>query len=154
MDTVDEVLKLLDPEELDHLKKSIVKNLISKKVFYKFRLLGRYYRVAVDATGIMQVEKGHCEHCLKKTYNKGKPIQIKEFDLEKQWWNNREDKKFEKHCWKVSLKEIQKRKYNLDINNPNGKAEEENLSSKEILDKLEESFEKSKELIQKIKGEV
>lgn len=89
-----------------------------------------------------------------KTYNKGKPIQIKEFDLEKQWWNNREDKKFEKHCWKVSLEEIQKRKYNLDINNPNGKTEEENLSSKEILEKLENNLEKSKELIEKIKKEI
>ncbi|MFH1358526.1 MAG: N-6 DNA methylase [archaeon] len=115
-------------------------------------------------TNLLFFEKGkqtkeiwYFEHPLPdgyKTYNKGKPIQIKEFDLEKQWWNNREDKKFEKHCWKVSLEEIQKRKYNLDINNPNGKAEEENLSSKEILEKLEESFEKNKELIQKIKKEI
>ncbi|MBU2104644.1 MAG: type I restriction-modification system subunit M, partial [Nanoarchaeota archaeon] len=62
-----------------------------------------------------------------KTYNKGKPIQIKEFDLEKEWWKDRDDKKFNKHCWKVSIDEIRKRKFNLDINNPNGKDEEENL---------------------------
>ncbi len=89
-----------------------------------------------------------------KTYNKGKPIQIKEFDLEKQWWNNREDKEFNKYCWKVSIEEIEKRKFNLDINNPNGKEEAENLSSKEILEKLEESLDKSKELINKIKKEI
>ncbi len=35
-----------------------------------------------------------------------------------------------------------------NINNPNGKKEEENLSSKEILNKLEESFEKSIQLFQ------
>jgi len=115
-------------------------------------------------TNLLFFEKGkptkdiwYFEHPLPegyKTYNKGKPIQIKEFDLEKQWWNDRTNKKFERHCWKVSLEEIQKRKYNLDINNPNGKSEEENLRSKEILEKLEESFDESKRLIEKIKREV
>jgi len=114
-------------------------------------------------TNLLFFEKGkptkeiwYFEHPLPegyKTYNKGKPIQIKEFDFEKEWWGNREDKKFKNNCWKVSINEIQKRNYNLDINNPNGK-EEENLSSKEVLEKLEESFEKSKELIEKIKRAV
>jgi len=89
-----------------------------------------------------------------KTYNKGKPIQISEFDLEKEWWNNRDDEKFKQNCWKVSFEELQKRGFNLDINNPNGAVEEEGLSSKEILEKLEESFEKSRELVERIKGEV
>lgn len=89
-----------------------------------------------------------------KTYNKGKPIQIKEFDLEKGWWDNRKDEKFSKYCWKVSLEEIEKRRFNLDINNPNEKEEEENLSSKDILEKLEKSFDESKKLIEKIKGEI
>jgi len=89
-----------------------------------------------------------------KTYNKGKPIQIKEFDLEKEWWNDRTNKKFEQYAWKVSKEEIIKRNFNLDINNPNGKAEEETLSSKEIIEKLHESFKKSGELLEKIRGEV
>ena len=115
-------------------------------------------------TNLLFFEKGkptkeiwYFEHPLPegyKTYNKGKPIQIKEFDLEKEWWHDREDEKFKNNCWKVSKEEIVKRNYNLDINNPNGKAEEESLSSKEILDKLEESFDESKRLIEKIKGEV
>ncbi len=115
-------------------------------------------------TNLLFFEKGkptkeiwYFEHPLPegyKTYNKSKPIQIKEFDLEKEWWNDRDNKKFKKHCWKVSKEEIEKRKFNLDINNPNGKEEVENLSSKEILEKLEKSFEKSRELIDKIKREV
>ena len=115
-------------------------------------------------TNLLFFEKGkptkdiwYFEHPLPegyKTYNKGKPIQIKEFDLEKEWWNNRKDKKFKKHCWKISREEIEKRNFNLDINNPNGKDEEENLSSKEILEKLEKSFKKSEELIEKIKGDI
>lgn len=114
-------------------------------------------------TNLLFFEKGkptkeiwYFEHPLPegyKTYNKGKPINIKEFDLEKEWWKDRDNKKFEKNCWKVSIEEIHKRNFNLDINNPNGIEEGENLSSKEILEKLEESFEKSRELIGKIKGE-
>ena len=50
-----------------------------------------------------------------KSYNKTKPINIKEFDLEKAWWNNREENKY---AWKVSAKEIKDRGYNLDIKNP------------------------------------
>ena len=50
-----------------------------------------------------------------KSYNKSKPINIKEFDLEKAWWNNREENKY---AWKVSAKEIKERGYNLDIKNP------------------------------------
>ena len=89
-----------------------------------------------------------------KTYNKTHPINIKEFDLEKEWWTDRENKKFEKYCCKVSKEEIEKRNFNLDINNPNSVSKEENLSSKEILDKLEKSFDESKRLIEKIKEEV
>jgi len=50
-----------------------------------------------------------------KSYNKSKPINIKEFDAEKAWWNNREENKY---AWKVSIEEIKERGYNLDIKNP------------------------------------
>jgi type I restriction enzyme M protein len=63
-----------------------------------------------------------------KSYNKGKPIHIKEFDLEKAWWHNREENT---QAWKVSLKEIKKRGYNLDIKNPH--QEIDDLASPEVL---------------------
>ena len=50
-----------------------------------------------------------------KSYNKSKPINIKEFDAEKAWWNNREENKY---AWKVSIEEIREKGYNLDIKNP------------------------------------
>ena len=56
-----------------------------------------------------------------KSYNKSKPINIKEFDLEKAWWNNREENKY---AWKVSVKEIKERGYNLDIKNPHQEVNE------------------------------
>jgi len=63
-----------------------------------------------------------------KSYNKGKPIDIKEFDLEKAWWDNREENKY---AWKVGIDEIKKRGYNLDIKNPH--QESDDLASPEEL---------------------
>jgi type I restriction enzyme M protein len=88
-----------------------------------------------------------------KTYNKTKPMRHQEFDLEKEWWTNREDKKFEKYCWKVSLDEIQKRGYNLDINNPHKAEEEKELSKEEIIERIEKNLDKTKELLAKVKGD-
>jgi type I restriction enzyme M protein len=56
-----------------------------------------------------------------KSYNKGKPINIKEFDLEKAWWNKREENQY---AWKVSAEEIKTRGYNLDIKNPHQTADD------------------------------
>jgi len=89
-----------------------------------------------------------------KTYGKLKPMQIEEFDLEKKWWADRNNKKFKKYCWKVSFDDIVKRKYNLDINNPNGTDESDVLSSKEIIILLKESMKKNIDLLEKMKKEL
>ncbi|HAO23359.1 MAG TPA: hypothetical protein DCQ37_24680, partial [Desulfobacteraceae bacterium] len=44
--------------------------LITKKVFYKNRIFGKYYLIAIDGTHAMTVNEGHCEHCLKRTSGK------------------------------------------------------------------------------------
>jgi len=49
------------------------------------------------------------------SYNKTKPIDIKEFDLEKEWWSKRESNQY---AWQVDIKEIASRNFNLDIKNP------------------------------------
>jgi hypothetical protein len=64
MDTVDKVIRLLNEDQLEKLKTVLVKVLIKRKVFYKFRFLGKFYLVAVDGTHVMNVKKSHCEHCL------------------------------------------------------------------------------------------
>ncbi len=50
-----------------------------------------------------------------KSYSKTKPMTIEEFRPEKAWWNNRDENKC---SWKVNLKELKRRNFNLDINNP------------------------------------
>ncbi|MFQ6116587.1 MAG: hypothetical protein ACE5NG_21235, partial [bacterium] len=72
MDTVNAVMRHLDEQELEALKTGLVRRLIEKKVFHKFRFLGKYFLVVVDGTRVMNVKKGHCAHCLYTTSKKGK----------------------------------------------------------------------------------
>ena len=81
-----------------------------------------------------------------KSYNKGKPINIKEFDLEKAWWNKREENK---HAWKVSAKEIEARNFNLDIKNPHQEADD--LASP---DKLLAQYQATEKRISDIQQEI
>ena len=110
-------------------------------------------------TNLLFFEKGkatkdvwYFEHPYPKgavSYNKSKPINIKEFDLEKTWWNNREDEKFSKNAWKVSIDEIKKRNYNLDIKNPH--QEVDTLESPEVL---LEKFRTTEQKISSIQEEI
>ncbi len=55
-----------------------------------------------------------------KSYSRGKPLTIAEFDLEKKWWGGatRKGRKASQYAWKVSAKDIAARNYNLDCKNP------------------------------------
>lgn len=83
-----------------------------------------------------------------KKYTKTKPIRHEEFELEKQWWNNREENQY---AWKVSIEEIKSRNYNLDIKNPNTLIEEELKSSSAIIKDLEDSMKRSIFILEKLK---
>jgi type I restriction enzyme M protein len=50
-----------------------------------------------------------------KSYNKGKPIRIEEFDAEKAWWTNRVENE---QAWRVSIETIKAGNFNLDLKNP------------------------------------
>ena len=94
-------------------------------------------------TNLLFLEKGkstkeiwYFEHPLPKgykNYTKTKPIRIEEFELEKQWWNNREENEY---AWKVSIEEIKNRNYNLDIKNPNKTEEKMTYSKNELIKKM------------------
>lgn len=85
-----------------------------------------------------------------KSYSKTRPIRIEEFSLEKEWWNNRESSKFSKQCWRVTIDDIRKRNFNLDISNPNDHTEGDTLSKDEILKILKKDNEIISELLNKI----
>ena len=72
LDTVHRVLCRLPEAELEQLKHALVKTLLEKKVLHKYRLFGRWFVVAVDATGVVSFSERHCEHCLHRTSKTGK----------------------------------------------------------------------------------
>lgn len=86
-----------------------------------------------------------------KNYNKTKPINIKEFDLEKAWWKAREENQY---AWKVSAEELKKRNYNFDIKNPNSTEKTHQYTSNELINLLGQSFAKSNELLNQLKEEL
>jgi type I restriction enzyme M protein len=77
-----------------------------------------------------------------KNYTKTKPIRCEEFELEKAWWNNREESLY---AWKVSAEDIRNRNYNLDFKNPN-KEEEELGDPKVLLEKYHKAADAVEEL--------
>lgn len=81
-----------------------------------------------------------------KSYSKTRPIRLEEFDLEKQWWDNREENQY---AWKVSLEIIKARNYNLDIKNPHSE-EDELLDPEVALQKYQESVEQVKATKQRL----
>lgn len=83
-----------------------------------------------------------------KTYNKSKPIRIEEFETEKSWWNNKVENE---NAWKVSIEDIVKNNYNLDIKNPNKIEDNEVLSKEELIEKISKNLEKSREILELIK---
>jgi len=72
MDTVDDVFRVISPKALEEFKVKMVQELLGKKALHKWRLLGKYFVVAVDGSGVMSFDKSHCDKCLANTYESGK----------------------------------------------------------------------------------
>jgi len=71
-DAVHDVLCELENEYLEEVKMDLMSQLFEQKWLREYRLLGKYYLVPVDATGVVSFDERHCEHCLTKTSKKGK----------------------------------------------------------------------------------
>lgn len=111
------------------------------------------------ATNLLFFTKGeptkeifYWEHKLpegQKSYSKTKPIQKKEFESLKAWWNNRSENE---QAWKVGIDVLKNNGYNLDIKNPFVKEEEIVYSTSQILQMLGDSFAKSESLLNELKS--
>ncbi len=113
---------------------------------------------ATVATNLLFFEKGkptkevwYYEHRVPegvKAYSKTKPIRVEEFEPIKKWWNKREQSEI---CWKVNIKDIIERGYDMDIKNPTQKEAAHDYSSEEIMEMLNSSFKKSNSLLTQLK---
>ena len=116
---------------------------------------------ATVATNLLFFTKGtptkevwYYEHRLpegQKAYNKTKPIQAKEFNPIKKWWNDRKESDV---AWKVDMQTIIDRNYDLDIKNPTKQEEVHEYNSAELMELLHTSFEKSNALLNQLKEAV
>jgi len=116
---------------------------------------------ATVATNLLFFTKGeptkeiwYYEHQLPKdykSYSMTKPLQLKELEPIKKWWNDREESEV---CWKVDLQTIIDRNYDLDINNPNKKEDVIEHNSAELMEMLDASFDKSHNLLTQIREAV
>jgi type I restriction enzyme M protein len=82
-----------------------------------------------------------------KQYTKNRGITDAEFEPIAKWFQN---KKASDNAWKVSIKEIQERNYNLDFKNPKGAEEEDELSSEDLVKKILGTEEEIKGILKNI----
>lgn len=73
-DTPAYLLERLRVEALAGVLVRMVRQLIRSRVLQRFRLLGRWYLVAIDGTGFLSFTKRHCEHCLTCTLSNGQTL--------------------------------------------------------------------------------
>ena len=73
-DTINDLFRKLNPKELENFKVSMIRELIEKKVLHQGRLLGKYFIVAIDGTGVNSYTERDCEQCLTRTSKSGKTI--------------------------------------------------------------------------------
>ena len=72
MDTVNEYLKFLPPQELEHIKQDMFREITKSKVLQKHKYSGKYILVAVDGTGIQSYGYEPYPGCPFKTHKSGK----------------------------------------------------------------------------------
>ena len=78
-DTLNYYLERLSPECLSDIRKRMIKSLIRMKSFGSGRLLGRYWRIILDGTGLFYFREKHCDNCLTKTITKEDGTKVKTY---------------------------------------------------------------------------
>jgi len=84
----------------------------------------------------------------RKNYTKTKPLQFEEFADCLAWWKERGEGE---RAWRVPAEQIAQNNYNLDIKNPNGKKDLEQLPPEELVDSILEKEKRIAELMSEIK---
>ena len=68
-DTINNFLKKLPISELEKIRIYMIKALMRKRCLEKYRLLDKYWCIAIDGTHLVSFDEKHCENCLKKEYH-------------------------------------------------------------------------------------
>lgn len=71
MDTVDQVLERLDETMMEKLKVQLIRVLLNKRVFHKYKKQGKFI-ISLDGTGVFKFSELPYENCPHKTSKNGK----------------------------------------------------------------------------------
>jgi len=85
----------------------------------------------------------------RKNYTKTRPMQFEEFANCLAWWKDRAEGE---RTWRVPAEQIAGNGYNLDIKNPNGKKDLEQLPPVELLESILAKEERIVQIMDEIKG--
>ena len=109
LDTSNKLLEILTPKELELIKQKLMSRLIVRKVLNKFRILGLYYVVAIDGTGVQSFDKEPYPECPYKVSKNGvytwmaSVLEAKivcsngfSFSIATEWLKNPANKEFDK----------------------------------------------------------
>lgn len=66
-DTLDDLTCRLEVDEVQECICAMVERLIRRKVLYPYRLLDKWFVIAIDGTGTLCFAQRHCPHCLTRT---------------------------------------------------------------------------------------
>lgn len=67
-DTVNNFLKKLEVSEVEKIRDYMIRELFKKRALEKYRLLNKYWCIAIDGSQLFSFKERHCEHCLKKEH--------------------------------------------------------------------------------------
>jgi len=67
-DTINDFLKKLEVTELDKIRDYMIRELFKKRSLEKYKLLDKYWCIAIDGSQLFSFKERHCEHCLKKEH--------------------------------------------------------------------------------------
>lgn len=73
-DSLNYTFRRLEVDEVQEVVCRQMGVLIRKKVLARYRLLGVYYLVAIDGTGVLTFPVRHCPHCLTRTLHNGQTL--------------------------------------------------------------------------------
>ena len=73
-DTLNYSCRRVKVEQVQELISACMEKLIRQKVLLRYRLLGMYYLVVIDGTGVITYSQRHCAHCLKKVLHNGETL--------------------------------------------------------------------------------
>ena len=68
-DTLNVTFSRTDPDQVQEVVTDMVRTLIRNKVLYRYRLLDRYFVIAIDGTGRLTFPERHCPNCMTVTHH-------------------------------------------------------------------------------------